>query len=100
MDKSIEVNEYSILGHNIKLKNTDDKDKVSPDEVVTYVQSEIDKMKLMSAGLEDSQIAVLLMLRFASESLSLEKDFKDSVNTLQRSAQDALKLVDQVITTH
>ena len=52
------VTEYSILGHNIRLNNTDDKDKVSPDEVVTYVQSEIDKMKLMSAGLEESQIAV------------------------------------------
>ncbi len=94
------VTEYSILGHNIRLNNTDDKDKVSPDEVVTYVQSEIDKMKLMSAGLEESQIAVLLMLRFASESLSLEKDFKESVSSLQKSANDALKLVDQAITTH
>ncbi|MEE3077730.1 MAG: cell division protein ZapA [Bdellovibrionota bacterium] len=100
MDKSFEVNEYSILGHNIRLKTSDDKDKVSPDEVVTYVQSEIDKMKLMSGGLEDSQIAVLLMLRFASESLSLEKDFKESVLSLQKSAGDALKLVDQVVTTH
>lgn len=95
-----DVQEYTILGHSVRLKHTDEKDKIQPDEVVSYVQSEIDKMKLMGSDLSESQIAVLLMLRFASESLSLEKDFKESIGSLQASAKQALSIFDQVVTTH
>ena len=95
-----DVQEFTILGHSVRLNHSDEKDKVQPSEVVSYVQAEIDKMKLMSADLSESQIAVLLMLRFASESLSLEKDYKESVTSLQTQAKQALSVVDQMVTTH
>ena len=97
----LEVKEYNVLGHNIRLKESDDKDTVSPDEVVSFVNGEIDAIKQSAPNLADSQVAVLVALKLAQEKLSLEKDFKHNMNSLQQTAREALKLVEEVApTTH
>jgi len=97
----LEVKEYNVLGHNIRLKESSDKDTISPDEVVEFVSGEINAIKQSAPNLADSQVAVLVALKLAEEKLSLEKDFKHNMNSLQKTAREALKLVEEVApTTH
>jgi cell division protein ZapA len=101
MDMQLEVKEYNVLGHNIRLKESNDEDTVSPDEVVNFVNGEINAIKQSAPNLADSQVAVLVALKLAQEKLSLERDFKHNINSLQKTAREALKLVEEVApTTH
>lgn len=101
MDMQLEVKEYNVLGQNIRLKESNDEDTISPDEVVNFLTEEIDAIKQSVPNLADSQVAVLLALKMAQDKLTIEKEFKHNINSLQKTAREALKLVEEVApTTH
>ena len=99
MDMHVEVKEYNILGHNIRLKESDEVGSVTPDEVVDFVTSETQKLKASLPNLGDAQAAVLVALKIAQDKLTLERDFRDNIAALQKSAKDALRIVEEVVPT-
>lgn len=96
MDMHVEVKEYNILGHSIRLKESNDSDSVSPDEIVEFLMSEINKLKESAPNLADSQAAVLVALKIAQDKLNLEREYQANILELQRTAQDALRIVEEV----
>ena len=99
MDMHKEVKEFSVLGHNIRLKNSGEEGSVSPQEIVDIVMNEAEEIRKCAPGLADSQIAVLVALKLAEEKLSIERDFKNNIASLQMTAKNALKLVEEVSPT-
>ena len=94
-----EVKEFNILGQSIRLKESSENDKVSPQEIVDFVNIEIDEIKKIAPGLGDSQLAVLVALKLAEDKISLEKNYKNDIRSLQLTARDALKLIEEVSPT-
>ena len=99
MDMHKEVKEFSVLGHSIRLKDSDTEGSVSPKEIVDLVMGEAEEIRKSVPGLADSQIAVLIALKLAEEKLSIERDYKTNIASLQSTALDALKLVEEVSPT-
>lgn len=99
-----EVKEYDVLGHNIRLRETsgsEGTDSISPDEVVELVMAEVEKLRVGAPNLGDSQAAVLVALKLAQDKISLDREYKSNVASLQATAKDALRLVEEVVpTTH
>ena len=52
-----------------------------------------------SPGLSQSQVAVLLALKFAGEKLALEKEYRENINQLRATAADALQFIEDVSPT-
>jgi cell division protein ZapA (FtsZ GTPase activity inhibitor) len=95
------VKEFNVLGQNIRLKESDGSDIVTPREIVDCVMNEANEIKKLSPSLSDNQIAVLVALKIAESKILLEKDYKDNIASLQMTAMDALRLVEEVSpTTH
>lgn len=92
---------FEVLGHRLRLTKDNVVSGVTPVEVVEYVQSEIDKMKITAPALSHSQVSVLLMLKLAGEKIALEKDFRTSIDEFKRTASEALQFIEEVSpTTH
>lgn len=96
MDSWMEIKEFNILGHNIKLKENLDENGISPDEVVNFVRNEAIKTKQMAPNLKDSQVAVLLALKYAQEKLQLEREYKDSILEFEKLASEAFQYIEEV----
>ncbi|EQC46950.1 cell division protein ZapA [Bacteriovorax sp. Seq25_V] len=92
----MEVKEFNILGHSIRLKEVEDETAVSPDEIVSYVNNEAIKMKQGNPNLKDSQIAVLLALKYATDKVTLEREYKESITEFEKMAEDAFRLIEEV----
>ena len=90
---------FEVLGQKIKLKNDESLDGIGPSDIVGYVQSEALKIISSSPGLGQSQVAVLLALKLAGEKLALEKEYRENINLLRRTAVDALQYIEEVSPT-
>jgi hypothetical protein len=49
--------------------------------------------------LSQSQVAVLLALKFAGEKLALEKEYRENIRLLRTTAADALQYIEEVSPT-
>lgn len=92
----MDVKEFNILGHNIKLKESQEIGAISPDDVVAFVRNDAIKIKQASPNLKDSQIAVLLALQYASEKATLEKEYKESIFEFEKMTSEALQFIEEV----
>lgn len=87
--------EFNILGSQVRLsahESEDTKAKLAVD----LVQSEVEKLKGQNSRLKDTDIAVLVALKMATEKLSVEEDFKDSVTSLKTGINEALEFIEVV----
>lgn len=87
---------YEVLGHTLRLKKDELLDGVLPSEIVGYVQTEIGNILKKSPHLSESQIAVLVALKVAGEKLALEKEYRENVSALKRTANDALHYIEEI----
>jgi len=87
---------YEVLGHTLRLKKDEMLDGVLPSDVVGYVQTEVSNILRKTPHLSESQIAVLVALKFAGEKLALEKEYRDSVASFKAQAADALRYIEEV----
>lgn len=70
--------EFNVLGCRIKYNPTEE-DKLIAKSVVDLVSREVEEIKKARPTLKDTDVAVLVALKFASEKLQMEKDFKETV---------------------
>jgi hypothetical protein len=90
---------FEVLGQKLRLRKDEKLVGIEPSDIVGYVQSETLKLLNSSPGLSQSQIAVLLALKFAGEKLSLEKEYRENINLLRSTAVDALQYIEEVSPT-
>jgi cell division protein ZapA len=90
---------FEVLGQRLKLRRDEKLEGIEPSDIVGYVQSEALKIMNSSPGLSESQISVLLALKFAGEKLALEKEYRENINLLRATAVDALQYIEEVSPT-
>ena len=99
MNSLREDKEFNVLGYNIRLKEADDDQLVSPEEIVEFVTREADMIREKSPNLNQGQKAILVALKVASEKLSLDKEYRENIVRLQSTATDALQFIEEVSPT-
>jgi len=83
------------LGSQVRLsaqQSEDAKAKLAID----LVQSEVEKLRHQNSRLKDTDIAVLVALKMATEKIEVEQDFKESVSSLKSGINEALEFIEVV----
>ena len=98
-DRIVDEAVFEVLGQKLKLKRDEKLDGIGPSDIVGFVQSEALKIINQSPHLSQSQIAVLLALKFAGEKLALEKEYRENIGLLRKAATESLQYIEEVSPT-
>ena len=87
--------EYNVLGCKVRVRA----DKARPDQtesnnakaVVELINAEIQQLKSARPQLRDTDVAVLVALKMATEKLQLEDEYKQNILRLEESLETALQ---------
>lgn len=91
--------DFDVLGYTVTFRPSTEEGQIAPEQVLDYVRKEANIIKRNSPNLDSGQIAVLLALKLAKENFDLKNDFKDNIDRLQASANDALQYFEEVVPT-
>jgi cell division protein ZapA len=90
MTKLSQEIEYNVLGCKVRLR-PDQSDNRHAKTVIDLVNSEIQELKSSRPMLRDTDLAVLVALKMATEKLQLEDDYKENILKLEGSLETALQ---------
>ncbi len=82
--------EYNVLGCKVRLR-PDQNDSHNAKAVIDLVNAEISALKINRPQLRDTDIAVLVALKMATEKLQLEDEYKQNIFKLEESLETALQ---------
>lgn len=82
--------EFNVLGCKVRYNPEQDEGQVAK-QVIELVQTEIDSLRLNRPGLKDTDVAVLVALKIATEMKQLEEEYKKNVFKLEESLETALQ---------
>lgn len=85
--------EFNVLGCRVKVQ-PDQEDSHIARAVVDLVNSEVIKLKSARPTLKDTDVAILVALKIATESKHLELEYKKNILMLEESLQKALELIE------
>lgn len=88
--------EYDILGLKVKLNPSEVQGDVNPDEIVELLKNEVSRIRESVPSLDHSQLFLLAGLQLSKELLTIKKEYKENVETMNLSAQDALRFIEEV----
>lgn len=89
--------EFNVLGFKVKFRPDGGGEEVSSSDIVDHVLRESDKIKVKYPNLDDGQVAVLLSLQLVKSLKTLEKEYLENITKFRSTADDALKLIEEVI---
>jgi cell division protein ZapA len=96
MTKMSQEIEYNVLGCKVRLR-PDQTDNRHAKTVIDLVNSEIQELKTSRPMLRDTDLAVLVALKLATEKLQLEDEFKESLFKLEGSLETALQALNSEV---
>jgi cell division protein ZapA (FtsZ GTPase activity inhibitor) len=82
--------EFSVLGCKVKYR-PEQNDSHNAKAMIDLVLSEIQELKLARPMLRDTDVAVLVALKLATEKLQLEDEYKTNILKLEESLETALQ---------
>lgn len=82
--------EYNVLGCKVRVR-PDQNDSHNAKAVVDIVNAEIQQLKINRPQLRDTDVAVLVALKLATEKLQLEDEYKQNIFKLEESLETALQ---------
>jgi cell division protein ZapA (FtsZ GTPase activity inhibitor) len=85
--------EFNVLGCRVKVQ-PDQEDSHIARSVVDLVNSEVIKLKSARPTLKDTDVAILVALKIATENKHLELEYKKNILMLEESLQKALELIE------
>lgn len=91
MTQSQEV-EFNVLGCKVKYRPEQNDSHIAK-AVIDLVLSEIEATKMKRPMLKDTDVAVLVALKIATEKLQLEDEYKTNIFKLEESLESALQAV-------
>lgn len=91
-EKSQEV-EYNVLGCKVKYRPEHNDDHIAL-AVLEMVNDEVKQLKENRPSLRDTDVAVLVALKVATEKLRIEDEYKKTILKLEESLEQALQSVE------
>lgn len=85
--------EFNVLGCRVKVR-PDQEDSHIARSVVDFVNTEVMQLKEARPSLKDTDVAVLVALKIATENKHLEEEYKASISRLEESLARALSLIE------
>lgn len=89
MTQSQEV-EFSVLGCKVKYRPEQNDSHIAK-AVIDLVHAEVQQLKLSRPQLRDTDVAVLVALKMATEKMQLEDEYKENIFKLEQSLESALR---------
>lgn len=93
------VTDFEILGSRVKINPDKVSGETTPNEIVEYVRLTASHIKNEAPQLDNGQVFLLAALKIAEERLNLNREYRDNIEALQASAQDALRFIEEVSPT-
>ena len=93
------VTDFEILGSRVKINPDKVSGETTPDEIVEFVRQTATQIKTQAPQLDNGQVFLLAALKIAEERLNLNREYRDNIEALQASAQDALRFIEEVSPT-
>jgi cell division protein ZapA (FtsZ GTPase activity inhibitor) len=87
--------EVEILGCAVKIR-PDDSDRDVAQQIVELVKMEVAQLKHARPSLRDTDVAVLVALKMATDKLKLENEFKTTVLKVEKSLESAASRLSRV----
>lgn len=84
--------EFDVLGCKVKYR-PERHDNHNAKAVIDLVLSEVQELKLKRPMLRDTDVAVLVALKIATEKLQVEDEYKTNILKLEESLETALQAV-------
>lgn len=84
--------EFNVLGCKVKYRPEQNDSHIAK-AVIDLVLSEVQDLKMKRPMLKDTDVAVLVALKVATEKLQLEDEYKTNVLKLEESLESALQAV-------
>lgn len=84
--------EFNVLGCKVKYRPEQNDSHIAK-AVIDLVMSEIQDLKTKRPLLKDTDVAVLVALKIATEKMQLEDEYKTNILKLETSLESALELV-------
>lgn len=82
--------EYNVLGCKVRVR-PDQNDSHNAKAVVDLINAEIQQLKISRPQLRDTDVAVLVALKVATERMQLEDEYKQNIFKLEESLETALQ---------
>ena len=89
MTQSQEV-EFSVLGCKVKYRPEQNESHIAK-AVIDLVLAEIQQLKISRPQLRDTDVAVLVALKIATEKLQLEDEYKGNILKLEGTLEKAME---------
>lgn len=93
------VTDFEILGSRVKINPDKVTGETTPTEIVEYVRQAAMQIKTAAPNLDNGQVFLLAALKIAEERLNLNREYRENIEALQSSAQDALRFIEEVSPT-
>jgi cell division protein ZapA len=90
MTKMSQDIEYNVLGCKVRVR-PDQNDSHNAKAVIDLVNAEIKQLKSARPLLRDTDLAVLVALKVATEKMQLEDEYRDNIIKLEGSLETALQ---------
>jgi cell division protein ZapA len=84
--------EFNVLGCKVKYR-PEQNDSENPRTVIELVLREVEELKLARPLLRDTDVAVLVALKMATEKMKLENEYKLNILKLELSLESALQAI-------
>ena len=82
--------EYNVLGCKVRVR-PDQNDSHNAKAVVDLINAEIQQLKINRPQLRDTDVAVLVALKVATQKMQLEDEYKQNIFKLEESLETALQ---------
>ena len=82
--------EYNVLGCKVRVR-PDQNDSHNAMAVIDLVNAEIQQLKISRPQLRDTDVAVLVALKIATEKMQLGDEYKQNIFKLEESLETALQ---------
>lgn len=94
MEIKSNVLEFDVLGFKVKFR-PEDNTGIAAEDAVRLVRQEAELIAKRFPQLDLGKVATLVALKLASDKLMLDQEFRQSVESLDAKARDALTLIEQ-----
>lgn len=90
MTQMVQDIEYNVLGCKVRVR-PDQNESNNAKAVVDLINAEIQYLKSNRPQLRDTDVAVLVALKIATEKMQLEDEYKQNILRLEESLETALQ---------
>lgn len=90
MTQMVQDIEYNVLGCKVRVR-PDQNDSHNAKAVIDLINAEIQALKINRPQLRDTDVAVLVALKMATEKMQLEDEYKQNIFKLEESLETALQ---------